>query len=408
VIDQGISSASNLLFVASVAHSSDVREFGAFSLAYLSYGLLLGTGRAIGGDILLLRTEQQPSELEADSRRLLGLALVLGAVGGLGACSLAGWAGGTASGALFALGAVLPFLLMQDALRYCLFARRRAALAAANDLVWLSVQVVATLALLFAIPDVEPPLIVLAWASGAAAALGAGLWQTRLTPAFHGVLAGLTHDWARVSSFFGDFAMHTGSAYASAYLIAIIGRVEDVAAVRGGMLLFAPLDALFLGIRVVILPLLARSVALGGFSLSRHARLVAVLSAALTAGWALAALSLPEKVGRVVLGPTWEVVTPIIIPIAFASVARYVAMPSQAGLWALGEARWIVGLRVTVTLVVLTSVIVGTFAAGAVGAAIGLAVAYVTQSILSWSGFLSRSRRLLETSRAGEPGGVSR
>jgi O-antigen/teichoic acid export membrane protein len=394
VADQAISSASNLLFVVSVARTSNVQEFGAFSLAYLAYGLLLGVGRAMGGDILLLRAEQQPKERGSDARRLLGLVLALGTIAGLIACSIAVSAGGTFGSTLFAFGALMPILLMQDALRYCLFARRTPALAAANDLTWLAVQVVATVALLTAVPQAGPAAIVLAWAAGAGAALGAGLWQARLTPTLRNVSTWFTQDRARVSSFFGDFAMQSGSTYAWAYLIAVIGKVEDVAAVRGGLLLFAPLDALFLSVRVVTLPALARYAAMGSSGLRRQARLIAALSATVAAAWAAAALSLPQEFGRAALGPTWDVVTPIIIPLALASVSRYVSMAPQTGLWALGDARTIVSLRVTVTLIILASVIVGTSAAGALGAAIGLAVANAAQCILWWKGFLSSCRRL--------------
>ena len=406
-MDQGISSASNLLFVVSVARTSNVADFGAFSLAYLSYGLMLGIGRAMGGDILLLRAEQQPRERASDARRLLGLMLALGTVAGLVSCSMAAWAGGTFGRTLFAFGAVMPVLLMQDALRYCLFARRTPALAAANDLTWLAVQVVATVALLSVVPESGPAAIVLVWAAGAAAALGVGLWQARLTPTLRKVSAWFTQDRARVSSFFGDFAMQSGSTYAWAYLVAVIGRVQDVAAVRGGLLLFAPLDALFLSVRVVTLPALARYATLGSSGLRRQARLISALSAALATAWAVAALSLPHEVGRAALGATWDVVTPIIIPLALASVSRYVSMAPQTGLWALGDARTIVTLRVTVTLIILASVTVGTATGGALGAAIGLAVANITQSVLWWRGFLTSCHRLPTHSTAQSSNGAA-
>ena len=403
VVDQGISSASNLLFVASVAHSSGVGEFGAFSLAYLVHGLALGSGRAIGGDILLLRAEQQPACLGRDMRRLLGLVLALGVVAGLGACSIATWVGGTFGASLLALGAVLPIVLLQDALRYCLIARRTPSLAAANDLIWLAVQVVATVALLGVVPEAGPGSIVLAWASGAAVALGVGLWQARLTPSLRGASEWFTHDRARVSSFFGDFAMHSGSTYASAYLIAGIGKVEDVAAVRGSILLFAPLDALFMAVRLVTLLALARSVALGNSSLRRQARLVAVFSVGITLAWGAGAVSLPDWIGRAVLGASWEVVTPILVPMALAAAAKYSTLPPQAGLRAMGATRSILSIRVTVTLVMFAGVIVGTYMAGALGAAIGLAIAYGMDAILSWASFAGNRSRLPPGFAAQQP-----
>jgi O-antigen/teichoic acid export membrane protein len=401
VIDQGISSASNLFLVASVARSSGVGEFGAFSLASIACGLLLGAGRAIGGDILLLRAEQHRANLTRDTRRLLGLALALGAFGGIVVCSIAPWAGGTKSGLVFAVGASLPILLLQDALRYCLFARRTPAQAAVNDMIWLAVQVVATVSLLYAVPLAGPASIVLAWALGGAVAVVVGLWQARLIPTWQGLATWFTQDRARVGTFFGDFVLLTGAGYASIYLIALIGGVEEVAAVRGAVLLFAPLDALFLGVRVVTLPALARSIGPGGSGLRQRARLVAVLSGALAVTWAAAALSLPDWLGRALLGPSWVVVTPLIAPIAIALTARYIAIPSQAGLRALGETRRIVGLRAIITLLVLGGVVVGTPPWGALGAAIGLAVAYLTEVILSWGTFLASSR--LSPGFSGQP-----
>jgi O-antigen/teichoic acid export membrane protein len=371
-----------------------VAEFGAFSLAYLLFGFLLGIGRAIGGDILLLKAEEQPTELRRDMRRLLGLTLAFGSVAGLVACLIGAGVGGTFGASLSVFGAVLSIQLLQDALRYCFFARRAPKQATANDLVRLGVQLIGTVALLSAFPEAGPPSIILVWASGAAAAIGLGLWQANLTPTLHGISEWFTQDRTRVSSFFGDFAMHSGSTYASAYLIAAIGKVQDVAAVRGAILLFAPLDALFGAIRLVTLPSLARSMPLGGSSLQRHARLVAFFSAALTVAWGAAALSLPVEVGRAALGASWDVVVPILVPITLASVGRYVAVPPQAGLRVIGNARAIVTLRIVVTLAVFAGVIIGTHFAGAVGAGIGLAIAYATEAILSWASFVGSCCRV--------------
>jgi glycosyltransferase involved in cell wall biosynthesis/O-antigen/teichoic acid export membrane protein len=399
VVDQGLSSASNLLFVVSVARGSNVAEFGAFSLAYIAYGLVLGAVRAIGGDVLLLRAEQQGLGIERDARRLLGVALTLGAVAGGVACAVAVLAGGALGGPLLAVGAVLPIVLAQDAMRYCLFARRAPTLAAVSDLTWLVVQLVVTVVLLLAIPHPGPAPIVFAWASGAAASLAVGLSRARLAPTFRGVAAWFSQDRARVGSFFGDFALLTGSTYAAIYLIPVIGKLEDVAAVRGAELFFAPLDTLFLGVRVVALPALARSAALGSADLWRQARLIAVLSAALTVAWAAAVLSLPSGVGRAVLGTTWEVVRPLILPIGLASVARYISLAPQAGLRAVGDVQRIVRVRVIVAVIVLVAVIVGTSMAGALGAAIGLATAQLTEAMLSWGGFLRNRRHRTAVSR---------
>ncbi len=93
------------------------------------------------------------------------------------------------------------------------------------------------------------------------------------------------------------------------------------------------------------------------------------------------------------MGATWTVAQPLIALSAVAAAARYVALPAQAGLRALNDPRRIVGLRLTVTVFVLLGAGVGTLAAGATGAVLGLAVAFSLDAIISWRLFGSSCRQ---------------
>ena len=393
IVDQGASSASNLLLVATVARVSDVAGFGRFSLVYLIYGLALGSLRAGGGDVLLLRAHERQRPISHESRRLLGVALWTGAAIGLvlGGVELA--AGASVDSVGVALAAVLPVLLLQDALRYAFFALATPRRAAFSDLLWLAVQIVLTV-LLFALPiGPDPQIVVLAWGAGALVSAIAGCLAVRLTPIITGAASWMADDRARVGSFLGDFVMLSGSNYLAMYLVVAFATVRAVAAVRGSAFLFSPLDALFLGIRIFALPALARAAATGEAAIRRVAELVAVGSAAITAVAALILVSLPDDLGRAVMGATWTVAQPLIALSAVAAAARYVALPAQAGLRALNDPRRIVGLRLTVTVFVLLGAGVGTLAAGATGAVLGLAVAFSLDAIISWRVFGSSCRQ---------------
>lgn len=391
ILDQGISSASNLAFIIVVARSVSVEAFGEFVIAYLLYALLLGCLRAVGGEILLLRVEEEPSEAFGDCRRLLGLAAGAGLIVALVTMPLGLMLGGTLGGSLAAFGLMLPILLTQDALRYCFFALGTPSRAVANDLMWLGVQAVATVWLLLD-GDITPVKTILAWGAGAAVASVVGMRHARLAPTYGNLTTWITADRARVGGFFSDFVLMIGAGYFAIYLVALIGGVSAVAGVRGAMILFAPLDSIFAGVRIVTLTALAEAVRVGRQVLARRAAVVALVSAAITAAWTVVILTLPREVGTSLLGPTWDVARPLCAAIAVASAARYVALPAQAGLRALNDTRRIVVLRVAQTIITLGAVAVGTAEAGARGAASGLAAAGCAGCALWVRGFLRCAR----------------
>ncbi|MEJ7783500.1 MAG: hypothetical protein WKF96_01770 [Solirubrobacteraceae bacterium] len=408
IFDQGISSASSFLLVLSIARGSDVKTVGQFLLAYLLYGFVLGVGRAIGGDVLLLRAAERPAEVDCDCRRLLGLALLLSVpTASIFVIAALAVGGGALSTSLLALALALAPVLFQDALRYCLFAQARPSLAAVNDSIWLAVQLALTAALLLFSPDAGPAAFVLAWASGALVAAALGIWQSGMLPTRRDLRRWFTEDKGRVSSFFTDFAVMVGAANVAVYLIAVIASVEDVAAVRGMLLLFSPLDALFVGIRILTLPALVRAMTLGGASARRLAYLVALTSTLVTAVWALLIIALPDSVGHAVLGATWDVAKPLTLAIAVASIALYAALPLQAGLRALRDARRLVVLRAIQTALLFIGVVAGTALNAAQGAAQGLAIASVAGGLLWWRGF-SQSSRAMAPPVAREPAAPER
>jgi O-antigen/teichoic acid export membrane protein len=243
-------------------------------------------------------------------------------------------------------------------------------------------------AVLFVLPiRVDPQLVVLAWGAGALTSAGIGCLAADLTPIVSGARRWLREDRRRVISFLGDFVMMSGSSYLAIYLVAVFASVRTVAAVRGSAFLFAPLDALFLGIRIFALPALAKAAPSGATGMRRIARVIAVASGVVTALAAVLLAWLPGDVGRVILGATWAVAQPLILVTGIGAAARYVALPAQAGLRALNDTQRIVRLRLKVSGLVLVAAVLGTLAGGAAGAVLGLTLAFTVDALISWRAF---------------------
>src|SRR5829696_5942351 len=137
IADQAISSISNLALGIVVARSLGAADFGAFSLAWVTYGVILNLSRGLATDPLTVRYSGPPDERwrsavgrAASTATALGLAV--GAV-----CVVVGLAiGGLVGSSFAALGLTLPGLLLQDSWRIAFFAAGKGQRAFANDFVW--------------------------------------------------------------------------------------------------------------------------------------------------------------------------------------------------------------------------------------------------------------------------------
>lgn len=393
VVDQIVSSFSNLVFIAVVARTTSVEEFGAFSLTYLLYGFVLGAGRAMGGEILLLRAVRRPSEVKADSERLLVVAACLGIIAGavvLGASLLTS---DTVGATMRALAVVFPILTVQDALRYCFFASGKPGRAVFNDSVWALAQLAGFAALLLVYSATAPGDFILIWAAGAGAAVVVGLCQAQLSPGRR-ALRVRREDSGRVRSFLADFVLMTGTGYLAIYAVAGVAGLAAAGALRGATFLFGPFDAVIAGLRILVLPDLGRAAAHGTQNMLSKARRIALAFATVACVYGVVLVLTPRAAGRLVLGETWDAAKPLLIAFAIVYTARMVAIPALEGLRALGGGRRLVQLRAVSAAVTFAAMVLGGATGGASGAAIGMAVAWCVEAVLWWLGFLQGTRSI--------------
>ncbi|MGO4420928.1 hypothetical protein AB4Z54_19945, partial [Streptomyces sp. MCAF7] len=112
--DQAASSLSNFAVGVYVARSLGPAAFGVFSLAWVTYGVVLNVSRGLATDPLVVRFSGVPDTswrgaVARSSGTALGVGTALGA-----ACLVVGLALGGSVGTAFAvLGVVLPALLLQ-------------------------------------------------------------------------------------------------------------------------------------------------------------------------------------------------------------------------------------------------------------------------------------------------------
>lgn len=366
VLDQAISSATNLAPTVLVAGAVGVRSFSAFAAVMTGAILVLGLFRAAVTEPLLVRSPSTRREQGAVSGGALGVALMAGATLALALVLVAHVVDGLIGGPLLALAVVLPGLLLQDTSRYLLFARMRHRSALVNDALWLALLVVGFAGARSVDRSVTATSAMLIW-GGAGTICGlVSLVQMRgVRPASPGVLLRANADVAR--HLILQFAALTGAGHLSLFLLGAVQDLDALGSVRAIQLLFGPLNVMFMGVYVTMLP---QGVGPRTDDFTRKLGRASGALAALVLVCSAAALMVPASLGRAVLGETWDSARLLVVPYGTYLLMVCAATGPTVGLTMLERFRALTTLR----LGSLPFVLVVPVAAGAVWGASG----YVT------------------------------
>ncbi|MEV6977537.1 hypothetical protein [Kitasatospora sp. NPDC093806] len=380
--DQAVSSMTNFAVGVFVARSLGVTAFGVFSLAWLTYGLVLNVARGLATDPLMVRFSGVPEkDWRAAAARSSGTALVIGC--SLGAvCLLVGLGlGGRVGPAFASLGVALPALLLQDSRRFAFFAAGAGHKAFTNDLVQ-GVALVPAMVVAARVGSVAAFL--LAWGAAAAVAAGYGFLQSGIRPR---VTA--TRGWLREQRDLGGrYLVENVSLSAAgqlrAYGLGAIAGVGAVGTVRGAELLLGPFLALLMGLSLVTVAEAARVLReaahrLGGFCLRLGGgQAVAALL------WGAALLLMPDRIGELVLGDVWPSSSELIVPATLGVAGAGLGTGAAAGLRALAAARRSLRCQLFASACYLGGGLGGAALAGTAGSAWGVATATACASALWW------------------------
>ena len=134
VADQVVSSLTNFATGIYVIHALGAVQFGAFSLAFVTYGFALNASRGLSTDPLMVRfSGTDVLTWRRAVAKSAGTATNVGLLIGVGVLVAAGVLNGAARAAFLALGLTLPALLLQDSWRYSFFTLGRGSQAFLND-----------------------------------------------------------------------------------------------------------------------------------------------------------------------------------------------------------------------------------------------------------------------------------
>lgn len=326
LVDQVLSSASNVLVVFAFARASSVDDFGAFSLALAALTTTVATGRGLLGTPIALLSGL-PEQLRCEAEHALGFAVWVGvAASGLitavAVISHAPWP-------TYVLALAAPFVLLQDTARFFCISAGQPTRAVWSDGLW-ALGSALLLLLTWIFPrHMSGAFLLSVWAGLAGLVTFVILAPLHLVPRFSGLFIwwrGSLHDRLRFGAEAMIGAMSTLIVLAVA--TAALG-ISASAALRGAGTLLGPLAILMSAITLAVVPELRRRGALSAAAIGPPLRNIAILMSVFSLALGLFALAVPRAWGELILGDSWNVVRPL-LPIT-ASEYALLAWLSAAG-----------------------------------------------------------------------------
>jgi hypothetical protein len=405
VADQAVSSLTNLALGIFVARSLALEDFGAFGLAWVTYGVALNVSRGLATDPLTVRySGSADDEWRTAARRSASTATAIGLV--LGAlCLVVGLAiGGIVGSAFAALGLTLPGLLLQDAWRIAFFVAGKGRRAFTNDLVW-ALGLVPAMLVASRWPGTFS--FMLAWGLAALAAALFGCFQTRMVPRPAGIPAWVREHRDLGPRYVAENVSDSGAGQLQLYGLGLVAGLAPVGAVRGAQILLAPAAALRMGISLIAVPEAARVLRRWPGRLPMFCLVLGGSQAAVCLLWGVALLLIPDQYGELALASIWAPASVLIIPLMIDYAIGAVVDGAFVGLRALGASRRSMPIRITRAVIWVVASVIGAFLAGAIGSVWGVVVANSVTMVLAWwqLGVLSRANlaRQAAPSTAADP-----
>jgi len=376
--DQLVASASNFGFVAVAAHALRPRDFGVLTLTYTVIVFANQLLEAAIAEPLLVRatrglTKDAPAAVAT-------ITLVIGTALGLGWVAVA-WSTSDSSAMLLGTALCVPWLLVQNALRYAAVAADRAVLAFISDLTWIALQ--APLAWLVLVdPSVSREAVLLAWAAPGAVSclpLLVGL-RCRISLSAAGTFARRAGDLSR--AYVAESLVFALNIHGIYFIVGFVSDVTQAGALRAAQSLFGPLSVVYSLIRTVGIAELAKAERDRAL-LARRAILVSVAAVAMSGAYCGGLLLLPDQVGTFLFSSLWLSASVLVAPLAVRSIFVGAGTATVAALRAAELVRATVTARIGSALLSFVVVLASATLWGARGAAWGVAVA----AAISWMWF---------------------
>jgi O-antigen/teichoic acid export membrane protein len=385
VADQGMSSLSNFAVNIYCARTLGAVGYGAFGLAYVTYGFALNASRGLATDPLLVRFSAtvMPTWRRAVTR-CTGTATAVGLTSGAIILAVAALLSGTARLAFLALGLTMPALTLQDSWRYSFFALGRGSQAFLNDTVW-TVTVIPALILLRRTGHATVFWFVLAWGVSAAVAAALGPLQARTAPRLSQAWEWLSRHRDLGPRYLAEGTANNASGQLRNYGVGFILGLAAVGYVQAATTLMGPFMVIYFGMGLVALPEAARVLRRAPRHLFLFCLVVSVGLAFMALIWGIFLwVALPRGLGHVMLGDLWKPTYPLVWPVTAYVLGACASCGAGTGLHALGAARRSLRAMITSTALSIVLSIAGAAVHGAVGAMVGFAAGSWIGTLFFW------------------------
>jgi O-antigen/teichoic acid export membrane protein len=371
-----------------VARVLGATQFGAFSLAYVTYAFALTASRGLATDPLMVRFSG--ADLPTWRRAVAsctGTAAIAGLVAGSCVLVATAFLSGTTQAAFFALGLTLPGLLLQDSWRYSFFAHGRGAQAFLNDSVW-TVVLIPALVLLRATGYANVFWFVFAWGAAAGVAAAIGPLQARLAPRLSGAWEWVSHHRDLGPRYLIEGTANNGAGLLRNYGVGVFLGLASVGYVQAATTLMGPFMVIYFGMGLVTLPEAARILRRSPRHLPHFCLLVSGGLAFLGLIWGIVlVVALPRGLGHLMLGNLWKPTFPLVWPTVLSIIGSCVSTGAGTGLHALGAAKRSVSAMIYGSALSVVLSLAGALTYGAEGTMIGTAVAAWIMALLFWFQF---------------------
>lgn len=365
IADQALSSLTNFAVAFLVARNVETSEFGAFSLAFTTYLIVMGLSRTISTSPIVIRYSTVSDDVwRRGVAWATGTALALGTVLGLlGVAISVLYLDGTLRVSFLALSACLPGLMLQDAWRFAFFAKGKGLHSFVNDFIW-AVVLVPTLVVMDLLELGTTGWFILAWGGAASVAAISGIFQSGVIPLPHRAWSWWKQHRDLTAWFLGDWAVGHGLQQATIYILALLTSLRAIGGLKAVSLLFGPINILILGLTLVAVPEGARMLQASTRKLRIMVAVISICLVLATLLWGIAASLLPSTVGEFFLGDSWDSARSLAALQMLFVISTAAAVGPRMALAALEAAKQTFWGRVLVSAFIVTCPAIGAVTVG--------------------------------------------
>jgi O-antigen/teichoic acid export membrane protein len=272
--------------------------------------------------------------------------------------------------------------------RYLAFATHRPASALILDVTWLVLMLPAVAVLIVTGAKSLPWLAVVWGGSGALAGL--------LTLCKRGARLRLGLGWLRQTwrfswRFLLSYSSTQGVALAGSTAVGGIAGARALGGINGAVLLVRPFMTFQMAAIASVVSDISHAVAGNGTVRGIGVR-TSALASVVAAANAGVLLVLPDKLGEVLLGPTWAAAEPLLLATGVQIFCLGLATGMRAGLLGIRAVGTAMAIDVGSTGLILGATVVGALVNGALGAVWAVALGQAVLAIVWWTAFWTSTR----------------